>query len=621
MKCKVLFLVACFLFFFAVGCSNNPTDSGKGPASEADKQQAQKLSASADSVISEMIKASSGEPSLTLQGSYLKTAKNLYSDAVSLDPDNIHANFGASISGFQSLIEDPDFQAIKTTLVSWNTTIIDHQDPRYILAQFFLFGKTTFQVGQGESATDYDLDPLSSFTALMSLAYGSLSDPNIVSLLQNKIDTLIIPQINSSIGYMDKVLANKNFEFILTPEMTGQDLGIEMDLGDAYLFSAVMSAMKGVLEIMNAYQLSVPGITNPFDYANQLVILPLIKSQDLNHGPFLKLRNTSMLPQAKSDLLASVQKVKSGVQFIKAETDDQATDLISQQVLADAEQQIPENLADYVSIFPGLSEVTDFVGLANKLNSYLSGPYSVEMGEGMEPITMNLSAFLNNGIPDFKNIIPYHTWANLNDFPLEFTSSGINTQIFYINNTNIECFAFNIMDYYNEATNSYNPYYYFTGSFSSEGIFTVQGRVGYSGYDTILEPMKAGDKLIDDGSFYLDTQNRFCMTEAAYSKFSMYVLTHPNLFFDSVGNMENVNYSATHPLGYRNGNGVFLFSGAVNYLLTSEQSVVYMSTAANSGSQVAAPVFPDPTFGGLFPNMTQQKLLELWGSAPVLAKK
>lgn len=595
-----------FLSVVLAGCLGSSTDSGDngdGDGGDA-KAEAKALAASADSVLSVMLAQSNSETPVSSNRGFLKTAEELYRDAAKKDPSNSEANFGAALTSFQLLLDNSDLNTIVKNLETWNTSITDKNDPRYLLARYFLFGESEFPDIDSTSGENFSLDPEAALAALFSLVQGSLSNPDIVSLTQLTIDSVLIPRLDQSISYMDKVLGDTSFRM----EIDDGETRYEMDLGDAYLLSGAMHLLRGGLKMINAYQYSISGASKWTDYSNPIAIMPLVKSQDLNGGSFLKLRNTTSLPAAKTDFVTAIANAKKGINSIKSETDDQSDDVITPEMIAEADSTILEEMGEDMPI-PVLGQATSLVGRLDALNSMITGTFTVNMDNG-DQVTVNLSPFLANGIPDLKKVMPYHTWADLSTMPVIFEGYDIETDTQYIGGKKVNTYRFDVLDTYsNHVVKTYEYAPSFTGTFNNAGVFTVTGIVKYdTSYNLTIETPSANSSIIDNGSFYLDSQKRLSITDAAWSKLKAYTLARPALYFERIGDMQTTNFSITGPFGAQGTDKTFMFAGTMNYLEDDNAEMVYLTDKANSGVKVTTPVFPDPTFGGLLPGMTQTRL-------------
>ncbi len=613
-----LALVMVLVFFSA--CETTPTGGENG--TEIDIEKSERLVASADSVVMEMINAGEGGSSSSVMMNYMKEAEQLYKEAIGANPGNSHANFGAALFGFQSILDHPDIKMIKDTLKSWDEDIENLDHAKYYVTQYFMHGMSGIWMNDEMGGYYQQINPFSAFAVLLYFVQNSLTNQDMIALIQNSIDNTLIAELDESIGYMDAVLSDDNFTFILSPEMTDDDNAIELDSGEAYMISAIMHMLRGSLKIMNAYKLSVPGTAGISDYINETTILPLIKNQDENNGAFLTLRNNTILPSAKQDLIDVMTMVENGVNFIKSETDDQINDIIPKQDITETDVEIDTKFSDVSSDIPIplLRGASGIVNLAEKIKTMLSGPFVVEgynkNGE-LITISVDFSNFLDNGIPDIKDVLPYHEWIDFESLQLEFQGPGIRNWTEHYADQDISVYEFDIIGFYSNAyyekTNqSIWEHTFYVGSFSENGVFTAEGSYNY---DSGFEELNADALITNDGAFYLD-QNRLCITQTAYDTINSYLSEIPNddwrsiYTFYYVGSMPRINFSLEHLFGVRNQNGVFGFSGSTYYSqLVGSNDYVYL--VDNQGNIVEKPIFPDPTFGGVLPGMTQDKLMQL----------
>ena len=600
-------------------CENEPT----GPEEEpVDSEKAERYVASADSVITEMVEAAEEDPSVSEMFDYYEAAGELYKDAVAADPGNSRANFGAAVFGYQGIINHPDVKLMRDTLEDWDSNLDQLDNARYYTTQLFMHGKGDYLVREDHKGEWYeDIDPWNAFSTLIYFVQGSLSNQNVVELVQDVVDDVLIANINESITYLDRVITDEDFVYLITPEMSGDDDVVELDLGEVYMISAVMRLSRACLTIINAYQLSIPGIESMSDYYTLTTILPLVKYQDEHDGDFLKLRSTSLLPSAKQDIIDALTLIENGVNFITSETDDQLEDLITKHDITDLDADIDEEFADNDEDIPVpvLRNATDIVDLAQKLKSLLDGPFDVEIEDdedgGTEIITVNLSAFLNNAIADIKDFLPYHQWADLNSL-----DQGIDAWELYPTTHWVD--GEEVFMYWVDGV--FYTYYWaidedvvddeYIGTFSSDGVFTVDKKYDY--HEGKIIELSPNDLLTPDGAFYLDSQGRFCITAEAYETINEHFAEIPRDSWEAMdlmemigGYMPTINFSVDHPLGVRDANGVFRFAGYPTYLEDQDEEIVYLVDA--NGNEVDDPIFPDPTFNGVLPGMTQERLEDL----------
>ncbi len=620
MKRFIFLLSGMLILSLLFACEQTPTSSEEEPV---DSGKAERYVASADSVITEMMKAGEEDASATEMLDYYEVAAKLYQDAAVADPGNSQANFGAAVFGFQSIMNHPDVKMMQDTLEDWDSNLNQLDNARYYTTQFFMHGMDGYLVHEEYGDYSYDwyrsIDPSEAFTTLIYFVQGSLSNQNVLELVQDVVDDVLIGNLDESITYLDRVLTDEDFVYLITPEMSGDDDAVELDLGEVYMISAVMRLSRACLTILNAYQLSVPGVTSVSDYFDMTTILPLIKYQDEHDGDFLKLRSTSLLPKAKKDITDALTLIENGVNFITSETDTQLDDFIPKQDITDSDTDIDEHFSDNAADIPVplLRNATGIVNFAHKLKSLLDGPFDVEKEDedgGTEIITVNLSAFLNNAMVDIKDFLPYHQWADLNSLDQGIDGWEIWPTREWIDDEEVFMYWIDGVFY---------TYYYaidenvvddeYIGTFSSEGVFTVEKKYDWSNEYKIID-LSPGDLLTPDGAFYLDSQRRFCMTAETYETINEHFAEIPRDNWEALNLMDMIseympaiNFSVDHPLGVRDVNGVFRFAGTPAYI--GDFDILHLIDA--NGNEVENPILPDPTFNGILPSMTQERLEDL----------
>ncbi|MFC1490164.1 hypothetical protein ACFL6K_03045 [Candidatus Latescibacterota bacterium] len=626
----VLILLLAALFFSA--CEESPLDSEGDVVIDVGKSD--ELVVSADSLLVEMMNSADEDISMDELLDQVTEIKDLYQQAAAKNPANSTANFGAAVFTFQDLMSHPDVDLMMDTLESWKDDIDNVDYTKYYLTQYFMFGEnviTERQEWEDWDGTTYEhtferyLSPDEAFFRLIFLVQNSLANPNLVALVQDIIDETIIDTLDDAIAYMDVVLTDNTFTYSPDESLLEDDESIEFDLGEAYMISALMRFARANFKIMNSYQGTIPGVNNTTDLFDMTTVLPAIKSQDENSGSFLKLRSNTILPSAKADFLAAISMVESGVNFIKSETDDQMDDLIKKQDVtetdADIDSEFDHSAENFIPL-PIFRGATGIMDIADAVESMITTPFDIEINfdSGVETISLNLAAFLNNGIPDIKAVLPYHEWTDFNDLDSGFDGPGIYGDFEDVEGEDIFTAFPTVIEMYIESLGSIEGYFWdystYYGTISTEGIFTVQGIYDWTEGKTPLDP---GAEITTDGAFYLDSQSRLCMTQAKYTALNAYFTGLDNdtwmklEVFDSLSDFPKYNFSLDHPFGVRESSGVFKFAGTPNYSFGDNAPLYPTDSAGNRlNMDEENPVFPDPTFGGLFPGMTQLRFEELF---------
>ena len=99
----------------------------------------------------------------------------------------------------------------------------------------------------------------------------------------------------------------------------------------------------------------------------------------------------------------------------------------------------------------------------------LDGPFDVEINEDDEPVdilSIDLSAFLNNGMADLKDFLPLHEWNDLDVIKKEFYGWGIDIEDeYYYEEQELSGIEISLFNTYQRAKTEnvlfdYEGYYY-----------------------------------------------------------------------------------------------------------------------------------------------------------------
>jgi hypothetical protein len=145
----------------------------------------------------------------------------------------------------------------------------------------------------------------------------------------------------------------------------------------------------------------------------------------------------------KNDLLAVPSAIKTGIAYIRAETDDQANDIIKISDLMNADRDlvdVPQQMIDdgvsaaLANKFRTPESIADFV------TELLSGPYTFnEMTQDSIriDITVDITAMLDTAVYDLRTLFPKYTWLPENEWVIRTQDNSsmwpANSNIVYVN--------------------------------------------------------------------------------------------------------------------------------------------------------------------------------------------
>ncbi len=261
--------------------------------------------------------------------------------------------------------------------------------------------------------------------------------------LQRFIHQAMIPKVTDILDHIQAAENDTDFSY----EFTIDEDSYEVDLGEIYLLDAVVQGLRAGLRMTLPYDLDIEhptlgydwllmlGDDEQFDY--QLVEVPddgdslfvqhrstaqsavlameMLEFQLAPGSDFLTLREISdgapyegatQLGLAHDDLLGMLGALEDGVAFILAEQDDQTDDVVPIDLLELINASIAE-CADCPGEWEDIQSVIDWLELL------LTEPMDIPLDFGDRApsfITIDIAAFFEGGVPDWKDVLPYHSW-------------------------------------------------------------------------------------------------------------------------------------------------------------------------------------------------------------------
>ncbi|MCP4550002.1 MAG: hypothetical protein GY835_26385 [bacterium] len=276
----------------------------------------------------------------------------------------------------------------------------------------------------------------------------------------------IMPALTAAIGHVDLALDDTGFSqtFVIGEETH------EVDLGEVYCFKAMLLGLRSSMRMMVSYNFDIAGPDGTYDWletdhhTSEATVVPGtaedpdtldIHVTELDGGidaarmflhqltpgsEFMTLwedpySGATELGLAHDDLLAMLTTMEAGIASIQGEGDDQDDDIIMIGDLEDLNAEIDpgEGDPDFMQDWTTINDVIDWI------EDILQNEYNlVETIDGVPiDVVINLSAFFNTPVADFKTLLPYHEtrpeeewietteeepnmWARNPDYPYEF---------------------------------------------------------------------------------------------------------------------------------------------------------------------------------------------------------
>jgi hypothetical protein len=369
---RVLCTVAALALLVGVtACST----SSSGPSDE-DRQQAQTL---ADEGFTLLITALNAE---TPNTTTLNQAKAKFEDALELDPENGDANVGLALTDFALAMLSPEVLAL-----IGETPVLG----RPLAAPQSGLGR----VMAGGGATGLDLLTV---TGMMGWYRNLLDRPAqtepTLEQIQTVLETVILPVLETVTDLFAVVEGLDDWSLVLTAEQIGMEEGqLEIDQTDIYAVDVGVHALKALIHVVVAYNLTTP------DMANATEVQDAFNQTD---GTFLILRTNGAtnMGSARTTMLEALTLANSFMTSLMGETDDQSDDLIK----IDPTGESGPTSADLTEVGTHLAE----------LYAALYGPQDITEDfddDGVdETLSIDLSVLFTNPVPDWKALLPPYSW-------------------------------------------------------------------------------------------------------------------------------------------------------------------------------------------------------------------
>jgi hypothetical protein len=317
----------------------------------------------------------------------MASANSLFEEAITLDPNNTHARFGAALTGVVTVFSDPTLFSAIGNLSGENPV---PPTPISQMFSFFNFQQDIRKYGRElQSRAESKLTSLvkQKLPPLHNRLFMPLDTPHPPSHYQDVVETKLVPALARAIFHLKQVTTNQQFAFYITPQMTGGNMpdSIRIDLTEIYLLLSVFQALHAEASAFVSYNVDY----NPND-ANAVSAAWQVSS------PFLALRTNGVqrMRDVRTSYLGMASSIQSGILYLKNETTHPGIDLIRYR---------PEDDANLMQLYAGMDSLT----------MVLSGPYQV-MGDfddngSNDVLTINLKNFFDNAITNYKAKLPGYT--------------------------------------------------------------------------------------------------------------------------------------------------------------------------------------------------------------------
>ncbi|MGB2869231.1 MAG: hypothetical protein WBD36_12325 [Bacteroidota bacterium] len=351
MKLTITLLTVLSSLFF-VSC-NKATE----PAADVTVTEGQAYTSLENSLSA--LSAASINSSTDLDRISFSESNSLFKKALEGNANSAPANFGAAITEVFGAFADPN---INGAIKKWEGS------------SFGKVGGLQFGIPKGRSDLTLQTNVLAKdFLRTLQIA---ATDPPTIAQMQQVLRDYLLPRLNYALDRLAVVEGNTSFEFKISGKMQGDSRlsDVYLDGTEVYIMDAMVRMMKAWVEQFLVFRFDMP------DYQTKSVVAAL---QPDNTSFFaLATDGTARAQSVKAGLLATISKLRSAVNYLKSETDNQNDDIIKHGTGGISD-------ADLDSTLSGLTKIE---------NSFTNGISTQGTDSDGNTITVqiNLSQFYNN---------------------------------------------------------------------------------------------------------------------------------------------------------------------------------------------------------------------------------
>ena len=329
----------------------------------------------------------------------------LYREAYNFDKSNPDANFGLALTGILMITQD---QEIQDAMDEWEVYLQSNVPFEASLAKRT---KSIFPA----SLNDFKIPVHDLVKAVAGTSKMAFIEAPKLSTIQNLLENKLLTKLNFARQALDRIDDNPDFVFIITPKMQGdlQADPLQIDLTEIFALEAGVNMFAALVNI---------GISYDVDF-NSYDSLGIIQAFSPGSS-FLTVRKSGQyLSDAKNALLTMANKIIGGINFLRAETDDQNDDIIKVDPREESE------LDDI------LQSTNDFLDMMTTEYTFMAD-WDDDSYTPQEELNFNFSKYFNNPIQDFKQLLPAYTISVVRDtidfdYQWEYGTSTIAATVYF----------------------------------------------------------------------------------------------------------------------------------------------------------------------------------------------
>jgi hypothetical protein len=463
---------------------------------------------------------------------------SLYNDAYQKDPNNLDANFGLALTNILMLTQDQELQKV------WDDWDKYLQEYNPFEAPVSGSSASHLHVGFPTSIRYFNIPGATLAKAIIGTQKMALVDAPKLSSIQIILESKLLPKLNLASQALERVDDNQSYRFIVTPRMLGDpdEDQLEIDLTEIYALEVSVNVLRAMVGIAVAYNVDFVS----YDSVGIYEAFRLGSS-------FMTLRNNgAYLGQAKTSLLTAIDKLESGINFLRNERDSQSDDII----------KIGSDDVDNADLDTIMAHINDARNVLTR-NHTLTQDWDFNESTPDRALTINVGNFFDNPIADFKAKLPPYIVKVARDtidysYRFESGNSPVSTSVL----VNQAGFYFYRRTYY---------WYEYGGEFPS-----YSSNIAIPRYDQEFERLKQTLRATPGISY-------------------LYLALDWSRSFNASGS-----YNISDQIDY-------------NRETRKPELAVYVPEITWQANSFAQWIFPDPTFNGILPGLTDGQFKQTFG--------
>lgn len=536
----------------------------------------------------DMVQAMSDGQWSQVQASAPTNAGASYNAILSKYPGHCGAQFGKALVTLANLVNNPDLDEVIDSL---NQNSEDPSIDQYL-----------------------DADPEGRETVLLKIAIASNNSTPMTASRVQEVAAKLMPSVDTAIALLDNVMDQKDFSVEFDYDQDdGSTRRVQIDKGEVGPGLAYLKYMKAMLTVMIAVQVDIT-VDGTYDWIKELngiededfdnltsaqtEALDYVLSLTKKNSPFLNIRENyrSAFAGIPALLESGLNDIQEGFQY---GIDEAAIGIAGQ-------ENDPYVVGTWEDADVDPADLQEGIQNLERIRKYLKGPVTLTWGGGKSSLVVDATKFfqITSGYQDFlpyHSILPYTQW---NDTIGMDTSWGASSCYFYgfcgerlIQKLTTEAFGSetDLWDY---------SQIYLLNHTEGEQIATAFG-ISTANTVTALE-FETG--FAQYSFIYLKTPTSCQTSYLKEGETTAHTITIPNcrMVVEYEGGPATPEFAwdvmveTRAPFVFTDANGKPTFGDNID----DEMDALYDAQGwAGFANKI---IFPDPTFGGVFPNLTQQ---------------